>query len=544
MRIAAVIGITLAAIALRVIAFPDGHAPPSSDEVGYLGDGLLLLEGMTPAYKFVPAGLLTWFTALLGGIDALWRLVTGGAAFAGVPGMLKPLAALEATLFAHYADLSTLRLITVGAIATLGCVTALIAARQALIAGALAATLPMFVEMSTEARPYAIAWSLALLALLLAQRAGRGRVVGSGILIGLAVGTRIDMVMLGPLVLLLQWRSAEGRVPWRDFALTIGVAALAFVVVAPWYLTHLLGNIRYILSVRLLDPQHADEAPSIWRIFWKEGLALPVVAALAGLAVSGARRRWPEALAGLWLLLLTAMAFKPSAFGLRHDGALVVATVGLLPIALGALGELVTSSRRAVATLAIGAVVIAPTVVISLRDALDLRRARTADQAVAWIERNVAPGTRVYVMDRIDVPLPTPDAAERIWTAVASPDAWREKLRLGRERFGLGGGAVPRALSEEHVHQERGVHRRYYILGAEVGPKRPRYDLFLVTDGGRFDVPLAEAARRICAEGGVLVHFGVPIADLPAPAASWPHAPGGFVTRVHVVTTPGSCRPG
>ena len=93
----------------------------------------------------------------------------------------------------------------------------------------------------------------------------------------MAVGTRIDMVMLGPLVLILQWRSAEGRVPWRDFAVTIGVAALAFLVVAPWYLTHLLGNLRYILSVRLLDPQHAGELPGIWLIFWKEGLMLPVL---------------------------------------------------------------------------------------------------------------------------------------------------------------------------------------------------------------------------------------------------------------------------
>ena len=132
------------------------------------------------------------------------------------------------------------------------------------------------------------------------------------------------------------------------------MAVLAFVVVAPWYLTHLLGNLRYILSVRLLDPQHADTVPKIWQIFWTEGLMLPVIAALAGLALAALRRRWPDALAGLWLLLLTAMAFKPSAFGLRHDGALVVATVGLLPMALDALGALVPQGRRTVAMLALG----------------------------------------------------------------------------------------------------------------------------------------------------------------------------------------------
>ncbi|MBX3498057.1 MAG: glycosyltransferase family 39 protein [Alphaproteobacteria bacterium] len=534
----------LAAIALRLVAFPAGHAPPESDEVGYLGDGLLLLEGITPAYKFVPAGVLTWFTAMIGGIDAAWRLIAGGAAFAAVPGMLKPIAALEATLFAHYADLSSLRLVTVGAIVVLSCVTALLAARRALVAGALAASFPMFVEMSTEARPYAIAWSLALLALLVAQREGRGRVVGAGILVGLAVGTRIDMVMVGPLVLLLQWRAAGGRPPWRDFALTILVAALAFVVIAPWYLTHLLGNLRYIISVRMLDPRPPPGAPPIWLTFWQEGLMLPAMAALAGLAAAAWYRRWPEALAGAWLLLLAVMALKPSPFGLRHDGALVVATVGLMPIALHALGELVSQNRRAVAMLAIGLAVVAPAFAIGASDAWYLRRAHAPDQAVAWIERNVPPGTRIYITDRIDVPLPTPEAADRIWALVARPDAWRDKLRLGLDRFGLGGGPVPRALSEEHIHQERGAHRRFYILGASISPSRPRYDLHVVSDGGRFDVPLAEAARRICAEGGVLLHHGEPIAGLPAPAASWQHAPGGSVTRIHVVTQPGSCRPG
>lgn len=536
--------IVLAAVALRVIAFPDGHAPTASDEAGYLGDGLLLLEGITPAYKFVPSGLLTWLTALIAGIETLWRLVTGGAASADVPGMLKPLAALEATLFANYADLATLRVIAIVAIVVVSCVATLITARRSCIAGALAATLPMFVELSTEARPYAIAWSLALLALLMAQREGRGRVVGAGVLIGLAVGTRIDMVMLGPLVLILQWRSASGRPPWRDFAVTIGTAALAFVVVAPWYLTHLLGNLRYILSVRLLDPQHAAVAPKVWQVFWSEGLMLPVIAALAGLAVAALRRRWPDALAGLWLLLLTVIASKPSAFGLRHDGALVVATIGLLPIALDALSEHLPQARRNFALLGLGAIVVTPAVAIAVVDAGTLRYARSADQAVAWIERNVPAGTKVYVMDRIDLPLPTPEAAERIWTSVAAPDAWREKLRLGLERFKLASGAVPRALSEEHIYQERGIHRRFYILGAPVDRQRPRYDLYVVSDGGRFDVPLAEAARRICAEGGVLVHFGEPIAGLPPPAVSWAHAPGGFVTRVHVVTQPGSCRPG
>src|SRR6185436_11860727 len=116
LRTTALIAIAIAAMALRVIAFPDGHAPPASDEAGYLGDGLLLLEGMVPAYKFVPAGLLTWFTALVAGVETLWRLLFSSAAFAGMPAMLKPLAALEATLFANYADLATLRVITIVAI--------------------------------------------------------------------------------------------------------------------------------------------------------------------------------------------------------------------------------------------------------------------------------------------------------------------------------------------------------------------------------------------------------------------------------------------
>ena len=534
-------------LVLRSMVFPDGHAPPATDEFGYLGDGLLLLEGVTPAYKFAPSGPLTWFTALIGGLDTLRLLLVGDPALNGVPGLLKPGVALDAVLFKHYADLATLRVLTVAMIVALFSYTAFTVARWgaviggaagAIVAGGLLAGMPILIEFSTETRPYAVAWSLALLALVAAGGDGQRRIAGAGVLIGLAVGTRIEMVMLGPLVLLLQWRAAGGRPPWRDFAVTIATAALAFLVVAPWYLPHLVGNLRLILSIRLLDSQAAAEPA--WKVFLREGLALPLLLTLAGLAVCAMRRRWPEALAGLWLLLLTAIAFRPSVWGLHHDGALVVATISLSPLAIHALGELLRPARRGAIALTVATLVIAPTIVLGVRYAWELHQRRAADESIAWIEHNVAAGSTVFVVfDRIDVPLPTADAAERIWQNVAQPDAWRDKLRFGLDRFGLDKGVAPRALSEELMYQERGLLRRFYILGAPYRPDRPRYDLWIVPYSKVFGVRLADAVRRVCADGGTLLFTGEPIAALPAPAASWPH-PDGFGTKIYVVQ-PGAC---
>src|SRR5882672_7673166 len=52
--------IAFVALILRLAALPHPHEIRDSDEIGYTSSGLVLLEGMSPGYKFTPAGPLIW----------------------------------------------------------------------------------------------------------------------------------------------------------------------------------------------------------------------------------------------------------------------------------------------------------------------------------------------------------------------------------------------------------------------------------------------------------------------------------------------------
>ena len=109
--------------ALRLAVFPHGLSPTEFDEPGYLADGLQLIEGVTPGHKYAPSGPLTWFGALYAATGAVRSWVEGGPDLAGFPGLLRPAAALEATLFHLYADMSGLRLAAVALIVLLSVVS-------------------------------------------------------------------------------------------------------------------------------------------------------------------------------------------------------------------------------------------------------------------------------------------------------------------------------------------------------------------------------------------------------------------------------------
>ncbi len=249
---------------LRLGRFPHAGSPSQFDEISYLSNGLLLLEGETPINKYAPSGPLTWLSAAYGGVKALFKLIANGADVSAFPPILRPPAALQSALFDLYADLSGLRLTVIALTIVLTLAGVLAACRLGkalggvpgqILAGLLAASLPIFVEMSTETRPYASAWAFALIALAAAGTGRPGaRVFGTGIVLGLAVGSHIDMLRVAPLVLLLQWRRAEtARPPWPELGRTLGIALTAFLLVAPWYLPHILDNVRQILSVRVLE---------------------------------------------------------------------------------------------------------------------------------------------------------------------------------------------------------------------------------------------------------------------------------------------------
>src|SRR5258708_29948606 len=95
---------------LRLGRFPHAGSPSQFDEISYLSNGLLLLEGETSINKYAPSGPLTWLSAAYGAVRALFMLIANNTDISGFPWILRPAAALQSALFSLYADMAGLRL--------------------------------------------------------------------------------------------------------------------------------------------------------------------------------------------------------------------------------------------------------------------------------------------------------------------------------------------------------------------------------------------------------------------------------------------------
>lgn len=107
--------------------------------------------------------------------------------------------------------------------------------RGALAAGSLAAALPLFLEYTSQTRGYSFAWSLALLSYVAIALVGsRWKIVVGGILIGLALATRVEM---GPLPTYIATEVARTEPKGRRFSVSAafaGIAILCVLIAAPW----------------------------------------------------------------------------------------------------------------------------------------------------------------------------------------------------------------------------------------------------------------------------------------------------------------------
>ncbi len=547
-----VVGLGILALLLRILVASGHSIIPASDETGYLSDGLLLLEGLAPGYKHVPSAPIDWLVMLTTGVHTLglWLFgpaELGGSAATGVVApILRPLLAMEQALFAAYADLNGLRLMIVVLQVLVGATAAAATTWRgwsiaglpgALLAGALAAGTPLFVEFTSETRAYSLAWSLGLLAFAaLADSRPQRRALASGVLIGLAIATRVEMgLAFVPLLLELLWREDRSRRA-RTFFICLAVAGATFVIAAPWYVTSLAGNLRQIISVRLLTPPPGGGSLlGLVGEFAQAGIAGPIVITIAGLLVaSRGPGRWFNRAIGVWIALLGALALKPSIHGLRHDGALLLLTAVMVPEAIEQSLAVLASARLRQVVTVVAALLGLQVTVAGARAAWGTYGNAVQGDPVAWLEHNVPAGSTVYWVDGFKVPLPTVEASERLWAETANADAWRLKYRHAAERLALGG-RLPRAMSEDPMQLERSQRRKWFILGAAVDTIRPRFDIHVVADGTPFAMTFADLMARLCAQGGTYVHIGAPIERLGKSRMQWTPA-NGSVNGVIIYT--------
>lgn len=506
------LGLVLIAVVVRLSHWPALQEVRDGDELGYTWGSLQLLEGNLPAIHYAPAGPQTWFGWACAGVVVVKHLILPDQHVAELPRQLRPFLAVDRTLFDAYRDIGWLRQVwiltsfafAIGAIVAffrLGLVKA--GVPGALFASGTAALLPLFVDFSVQARPYMVAWSCGIIALYYAVGSPRTNArVLSAVFMGLAIGSRVDMAILLPVIWSAVWQNEPEETRFRkliEYHLMVG---LAFITVAPWYLMTLLACIRAISTIRGFTTGLVvtDPLTMFRQAVWEQGMLLHVPLFLLGIGVFllSRPRRW---ILAVYLMLVGFTMFKGAAFGFRYQGApiILVTMTGLYALAF---------LRNHVRTLALGLSIAALMLPLlqTLRLVTNSRREYVHDDATRWIEQHVPAGTIVYVRPWITNLLPTLEAADAGWTEVAATTAHERKFQSGLQRFDLVTNKIPRAGSEVNLALERGNRRFLFILGGHQWLGEPRFDTRIFQSGPVFGVrDLPTAFKQT---GGVVIIRG------------------------------------
>ncbi|HTL28818.1 MAG TPA: hypothetical protein VL282_06355 [Tepidisphaeraceae bacterium] len=523
---ALLIALLLVALLLRGWNFPREREIRDIDEFGYLVSSLNLAEGVTPAFKAAPGGAQIWlgWSYVITKTSAL--LVRPTPEERDVPLAVRPYVALNHVLWDCYYNIGPLRrfeLICIGIASVLAVIPAFFLGRHyagligAIFLGGLVAILPLFVSLSGQTRPYSLAWSIGWFAIWQAVRsAPRGRFALAAALVGLAIATRVEMLLVLPFVVAehLVNGPAEGRA--RRALFFVLVSMLAAAAAAPWFTIGILGNLKSIAGVRLMAG--GNERPSIIRCLidfgWTGALLVPLLLVLLAIfspLPANLRRYRRLALAAA---LLSLMVLRPSGYGAQHDGPVY------LLISLYSVIGLAALARWSVRTTQIS--VFIALLLATAQCVYKVHNDRKAYAPVAdeqWIEKYIPAGTKIYFSSAHYRPiLPTPQSANAIWMSVVDPSTWERKFRWGTERLGVVSSEAPRALSMDGMAKEIGFARQWYILGGRTFVNSPRYDLHVFGQSAaqeQVDFP------AVFAQGSCVIASREAIPSLGKPTAQW-----------------------
>ena len=539
---------------LRASAFPCRYDFRDGDELGYLQGGLQLIEGLPPPLHYAPGAPEAWLGWMHAGLLSCRYMLVPTAEERAVAPQVRPFTAINHALFDLYRDMSGMRIefIVLSMLVSLLAVAAGFrlglrwgGVGGAILLGGLMSCVPMLIEQSASAKPYSLAWSLSMIALYFAARTDRRSRLVSAVVMGLAIASRIEMLILLPLACLLLSTSRASfaghlRMTGRYLAIAVVTAQLA----APWLLTNLVGNLRAIVTVRF-GPAVGPEInwrQMLWTVAWGQGLlVVTALVVVAGAIVLVLRRRGepvvgrtssascgagdtPSGAAGWLIIAFSCLVFvtvvQNTGHGLRHHGPAILALLVIAPLALSPL----TRGWPRAVWYVVGLAIALP-LCQSLRWIWAYRHSARPEDATAWIESRVPAGAVVYTSSTFHDLLPTPQSADDDWNEVTGSDAAVRKFKSGLARFGLRDTAMPRALSEQLMMAERGGPRRSYILGSRSALAGPRYLVRRFRNSAVFGLqdPVPEFART----GGVLVWRGAgPTPKLSDPFVTWTNAYG------------------
>jgi len=246
---------------LRLWIFPSSDELRDPDEIGYVTGGLVAWEGILPGWRSVPAGPQTWMGWVYVGARSAYELMSLARAHTA-PTVLMPFMAVDRALFRTYEDLGGLRelmLWTSFLVSLCGVYGGYrIGARYGgatggLLVGGLVATLPIYAEFTGISKSCSDAWMLGILAIACAATIqGTRRFWASGILLGLAIASRIDMVLVGPLILWMLWDNQNTEGLWKSALRLAVVSTVRAILAAPWAVLGFVGLLRTIGMARVV----------------------------------------------------------------------------------------------------------------------------------------------------------------------------------------------------------------------------------------------------------------------------------------------------
>jgi len=525
-------------LGLRAVIWPGIHELRDGDELAYAGGSLQLLEGNLPGIHYAPAGPQTWIGWASATVATIRHFIfpNPNERRAGIT--IRPFLAVQHTVFDSYRDMGFLRqvwVVTSVAAVVAGVVAAFfLGLARGGLPGAIFLSgsftvIPLFLEFSVQARPYAFAWSAGVVALYYALASPRKEaLLISAVVMGFAIGSRIDMGILLPVVLSEIWIRHRTRFV-RECAKYCGVLLIAFLVVAPWYLMTLVGSLRAVGTIRSgIGLTTSDPVAVLNQLCWNQGMVIQLLLFLAGL-IFLITRRPRRILLACYLCVILVSVFKGSAFGLRYQGGpLLLLLVAGLP-ALEFIRNYSVVSGVAIACLSL----VLPAV-RSAQLVANVRHDYVEDSATAWVEHHVPAGTIVYLRPWITNPLPTSAAADTTWSEVASVDAYRKKFESGSKRFSVDVAEIPRALSEVNLALERANRRCFFILGGCDWVAAPRYDVRVFQSGPVFGI--RDLPTVFGQTGGVVVvrssREDPLVQQLGKPDVAWLNS-GGDGTRIY-----------
>jgi hypothetical protein len=536
-KIALIIVLALGAF-LRLWNFPAAQEVRDWDEIGYTCDGLMAWEGLPPGWaSTTPAGPQTWIGWFYaGGRSGLEFLKLRKDKTS--PPLVKPYAAVDQALFKSYENLDGLRFVLLSfsfVLALAGIYGGYrLGVRYSgigggLLLGGLVAMLPLYIELCAIAKSCSDAWMFGLLAIACAATTtGAKRCWLSGAFLGLAIGSRMDMLLTVPLVLWALWDSQQTGSFWKTILATMAVTLGAFIIGTPFAVESFVGLARTAVSARLLGywTSKSPRLDTLKDLVWNQGLGLALIPMIIGVFLFPPGTRLKRAVLLAIVVLLLSTMFDGRYMVMRYHGGPILALLFCIAVAAGSL------LRKMPGKLAVplAALLLILPLAQTVRAVISTKATFVPENSTEWIDGHVPAGTTVYLHPGFisRAVLPTEAAADAIWDLLTENHAWRTRMNEGFQRFSLPKGYLPRALSEDNLDQDRGIARRWFILGGGRS-SRPRFDVRLISLSATFGLQRSNTGAEFQRTGGVVVWrtaaSGMP-SGLGEPLIKWVNSNG------------------